>query len=62
MKCVICEACGKRMDHANNIKLCVPVRVGTFDGASQFCWCLCDKCRNEFMKRSNRVLQEHSDI
>lgn len=61
MKCNVCEVCGKKIYEAN-MKLCIPLPVGTYDGASQFCWCLCDECKGHFIQRSHRVLEERPDI
>ena len=59
MKCLKCEVCGKTIDRVENgAKLCIPVIVGTGSGSSAHCWCVCDDCKDEFLRRSARVLQE----
>ena len=55
MKCVRCEICGKRIEVS---KLCVPVHIGTQDGRSEHCWCICDECKDHFLTRSHHVLVE----
>ena len=59
MKCHKCEVCGKEVDRAETgSKLCIPVIVGTGSGNSTHCWCVCNDCKDEFLRRSAKVLQE----
>lgn len=59
MKCHKCEVCGKPIDRGEkDVKLCIPVIVGTGSGSSPHCWCVCDDCKDEFLLRSARVLEE----
>lgn len=57
MKCVACEICRTKL-FEGDLKLCIPLPVGTYDGVSQFCWCLCDECKMHFVQRSHRVLED----
>lgn len=55
MECVRCEMCGKEIKVG---KICVPMTVGTEDGKQDYCWCICEDCRDEFVRKSQRVLEE----
>jgi len=59
MKCQHCEVCGKPIGvDGDGVKLCLPVIIGTEGGDTRHCWCVCDGCKEEFVKRSAKVLQE----
>jgi len=59
LKCQSCEACGKPIEVADDgTKLCLPVIIGTEGGDSRHCWCICDDCKQDFIKRSAKVLEE----
>ncbi len=59
MKCQKCAVCGELIKaKENGTKLCLPVIVGTASGESRHCWCVCDGCKGDFVKRSARAIKE----
>lgn len=59
MKCHKCEVCGKEVERdLSGVTLCVPVIIGSGGGDTANCWCVCEDCKDEFLQRSAKVLQE----
>ncbi|GAW93341.1 hypothetical protein [Calderihabitans maritimus] len=51
MKCIRCEFCGAELAQ----QVCTLVLAEEPD-PQEFCWCVCDTCREDFQKRTMRVL------
>jgi len=52
MKCRICESCGTIID---GVWACTLV-LGEEESPQQYCWCLCEGCRTEFVRRTGQVV------
>lgn len=59
VKCQHCEVCGKPIElDGQGARLCLPVIIGTAGADTRHCWCVCNDCKDDFVKRSAKVLKE----
>lgn len=60
MHCYRCDNCGKIIEKGKGSEFCLPVIVGTPDGSARHCWCVCEECRPQFLKRTAKVLEQQT--
>lgn len=61
MQCYKCDVCGKVLQKSGVSVFCLPVIIGTPDGKSRHCWCVCSECRPQFLNRTVKVLEEQRE-
>lgn len=54
MNCGVCVSCFRKVGVT---KLCIPLQVPTLGGDAKVCYCVCEGCRDDFIKKTQMVLE-----